>query len=204
MQRFIAILFLSLAAALGAGGCGSATSGSCTSTFTPCGGSLVGTWTVEAACGTAVLEMQCPGATATIDASPNASGTYTFNADGTYSSSLTIDESSTATLPASCMSGVTDCAMDDEMFTADGLAVASSCSGNAAESCTCTISYTGTVTSMGKYATAGNDFSLTPSGGTASPPTPYCVAGSTLQIAPPLPIGVSSSSDTYHLVLSKQ
>jgi hypothetical protein len=157
----------------------------------------VGTWDFQAACGSANLfEMQCPGAT--IDFSPTANGTYTFNADGTYATSLSLEESGTETIPASCLAGITDCTTLDTMITSGGLNVTiASCSGNASQSCTCTVSVSETLTDTGKYTTAGNDVSLTSNGGAPGTQVGYCVAGSTLQIAD------SPSNDAY-VTLSKQ
>jgi hypothetical protein len=196
MHRLVAVLFFTFVTAAGAAGC-SSSAPSCSPTFTPCGGSLVGTWTYESACGaSAVAMMQCPGAS--VDVAPNVSGTYTFNADGTYSTNLTIEESGTETVPASCLGGVTACAQLDATLNTGGLTIAlTSCSGTASQSCTCTVSVSGTLTQTGKYATAGNDFSVTPSGGAAGMPTGYCVAGSTLEI------GAGSSTASY-AILTKQ
>lgn len=89
------------------------------------------------------------------------------------------------------------------MNTSDAGTFAFSCSGNASQSCTCTLSASGTVTVTGNYATAGNDLSLAPGGGTAGTSIPYCVAGSTLQIGPPQ-LGDGGLDSTDHLILSNQ
>jgi hypothetical protein len=194
MHRLIAVLLGSLGVAFGASGCGSGPS--CSGTFTPCGGNLVGTWAYQITCGTAALATtQCPGASMT---SPQPSGTFTFNADGTYSLHLTTEESGTETVPASCLAGVTSCNQLDSTISTSGIDIAvTACSGDASQGCTCTVSESGTLTETGTYTTAGNGFTTTASGGAAGAPTEYCVMGATLLI------GAANSTVTY-TVLTKQ
>jgi hypothetical protein len=181
---------------LSLGGCSSAPS--CTDTFTACGGDLTGTWVFDAECNAAALTaMACPGATTTV--SPNISGTYTFNADKTFSTSLSIAESGMTTLPASCLAGSTSCSELDLHQTSDGTTIDETCTGNAAQSCTCSISQTGTLTETGTYLTAGNNLTQS-SGGSAGNPTPYCVNGSQLQISISITGGISNA----YLLFNKQ
>jgi hypothetical protein len=166
------------------GSCGGHTNGaSCPASFTPCGGDITGTWTYQTSCNVGALAgKQCPGATTSVPI--NASGSMTFNADGTFSEVVTIDTTGTETIPASCLGALTDCTKLDQTLSDQGLTVQiTGCTGTASQSCTCTVSATGMLNATGKYTTAGNNFSLTVSGGTASVPSGYCVSGSQLELA---------------------
>ncbi len=197
MHRLVAILFSSLLLALVAEGCGGSTP-SCGATFTPCGGSLEGTWVYQTACGTTAFQMmECPGVV--VNVPPDVSGTWTFNADGTYSTDLAIEESGTETIPLSCLAGVTDCTKLNNSSNFAGLNVSlTACTGNANQTCTCTVAESGTLAESGKYATAGNNLSLTVNGST-NPGTPsgYCVSGNQLLLGDP------GSTSTY-VIFTKQ
>jgi hypothetical protein len=190
MHRIAIALLGAVVAALLPAGCGSSGT-SCPAAFTPCGGSLVGTWNYQTACGaSSLVTMSCPGATS--DIAPGASGTFTFNADGTFTELLTVSESGTATLPASCLNGPASCAALDTTSSVSGLNIAvTGCTGTVTQSCTCTFSETGTLTLTGKYTTAGNDVTMIAAGSTTGTPTPYCVSGSALELA------ASSSTSTF-------
>jgi hypothetical protein len=178
-------------------GCGSK-GAACSATFTPCGGDLVGTWTVESTCNVAAPPMQCPGVTVTI--SPNESGTLTFNADETFSMNLKIEETGTATVPASCLTAGTSCSMLGGTTTAQGVTVKTTCTGTLTAGCTCSLGVTGTVALSGTYATAGSDVSLT-TGGTPTSPVSYCVSGSQLQLGSAV---TGQPSNSTYTIFSKQ
>jgi hypothetical protein len=198
MHRFVTILVGSLAVAL-APACGSVTTApSCSPTFTPCGGDVVGTWTSSAVCGaTAQLMMACPGASTSF--MPTASATYTFNADGSFSLSLTADESGTQTLPASCLSGIQSCALLEMTSTTQGLTTSTTgCTGNPSQSCTCTFTAKGTLTDTGTYTTAGTGLTMKDSSGPSSP-LGYCVTGNQLELSL-----ITTPTNTTYLILTKQ
>ncbi len=181
MRWILVTLLGSFVVTLVATGCGGGSgdgSASCSTTFTPCGGDLTGTWTYQTDCNPSMMITGCPGATE--DVTVNASGTFTFNADKTYTSKLTVDESGTASIPVSC-TGSTTCSAADSDTTTGTFAIKNACTGTTTCACTATIS--GSVSTTGTYTTAGNDFTATPKGGTASVPVAYCVKGSQLEVA---------------------
>jgi hypothetical protein len=196
MHRFVIILFFSLVAALGAAGCSSGAP-SCTPTFTPCGGNVVGTWVYQTTCGANTLTTQsCPSES--LNLSPNMSGRITFNPDGTFSESVTVDETGTETIPASCLGGVSACTQLDASISLSGITVAqSSCSGNVAQSCTCTLSETGSLTQTGTYTTAGTDLSTAGSVTQSATPLGYCANGSLLLVG-------ENSANTAYAIFTRQ
>jgi hypothetical protein len=193
MHRLATVLLGSFVGALGAGACGSG-GVTCSPSFIPCGGNVVGTWAVQAACGFgSVATTTCPSAL--LDLTVHVSGSYSFDTVPIYSRSLTIDAAGTATIPASCLGSAQSCADLDTTNTAGGLTLQTSCSG--ATACTCSISDSGSLTEGGVYTTSGNDVSMTPLGGMTGTPVGYCVSGSQLQL------GVGGSNGAY-LVLTRQ
>jgi len=194
MHRLALALLGALVAALLPAGCGSSGGVSCPATLTPCGGNIVGTWTYETACGVSALAtMSCPGATTNI--TPGASGTFTFNADGTFTQVLNVSEAGSATLPASCLTSAPSCAALDSTSSSSGLSiVVSGCTGNIAQSCTCSFSETGTLTVTGKYTTAGNNVTMISAGSATGTASPYCVSGSVLELS------LSTSTSTFLLL----
>ncbi|HEX2674827.1 MAG TPA: hypothetical protein VHM25_28320, partial [Polyangiaceae bacterium] len=75
--------------------------------MTPCGGDLVGEWTLKELCfdiaTPSALVALCPDAT--FDVSPaTATGTISFKADGTMSSSAAVSFQEFIRFPTSCLS----------------------------------------------------------------------------------------------------
>lgn len=155
----------------------------CADTFTPCGGSLVGTWSFELGCNVSNLDaLSCAGVTSTV--SPLASGTYTFKSDGSYALDVTDDETGTLVYPASCLGGFATCSAINSTSTSGGVTVTTTCTGTVAESCTCAVTVTGAVTDTGTYTTAGTDFTTTSTTtGVITAPAGYCASGSQLELA---------------------
>jgi len=144
------------------------------STFAACGGDIVGSWTIQEACLGDFNPVEDFCSEATVDlSSVSFSGSVEYLADGTYSVSSTQSGSVTVSIPASCLTGVTDCnTLDSDEFD---------CSGDATDSCDCTSSAADTVTETGTYATSGNDVTLTPTGDDPETST-YCVEGDVLKL----------------------
>ncbi len=152
------------------------TTGPVDCSFTACGGSLVGKWTINAGCiddPNSDVVSGCP--TATIDAQTDLSGSVDFGADGSFSVDLTQSGSISAKIPTSCLNGAT-C---DSWASSNKATCTTDPAG-----CDCT----GTIdtkhsTDSGTYATSGNSFATTSMGDT-SPGTPneYCVSGNTLKV----------------------
>src|SRR2546423_1465035 len=92
----------------GTGGTGGSTGASCSDGVTPCGGDVVGTWTVASSClkGTGGLDLGLFGAgcaTAPVTGSLRVTGTWTANADGTYTDDTTTSGDEQFTLAPSCL-----------------------------------------------------------------------------------------------------
>jgi hypothetical protein len=164
-------------------------SGSC-GKVQPCGGSVVGTYNISAACiNQAALNMQlqidCPGAQVSYG-NIHVSGNSSFNADMTYSLTETVSASVSESLPSSCLTqlGITSCAVLDAALQAsigsDPTIQSGHCSGSG--TCTCTfVLAPQTNTESGTYTTAGTTLTTTASDGSTSS-SAYCVQGSELHV----------------------
>jgi hypothetical protein len=171
-----------------AGSCGSSGGDSC-GNAEPCGGDIVGDWTITSSClsftGASPLGDSCPDAT--IDAGGiKLRGTMSFKADMTYTEMLTISGSMTLTFPPSCLTynGITlTCAQLDQAVKQaqaqdpDPSIQSISCSGSG--SCRCTaVMAPDTNTTPGTYTTSGS--TLVQDGTDSSG---YCVQGSQLHLS---------------------
>jgi hypothetical protein len=169
------------------GNCGSSGGGNC-GAVAPCGGDIVGDWTIVDTC-LAITRASpladCPSAT--YDTSGlKATGTVSYRADLTYSTDLTLAGTMALNIPESCLTiqGITlTCAQLDQsvkqalMDDPDPSIQSVSCAGSG--SCTCTFVTTPqSSSSTGTYITSGNN--VTENGGT---PNGYCVQGSELHVS---------------------
>jgi hypothetical protein len=155
----------------------------------PCGGSVVGNWTISGECfNSASLNMDvmadCPGATVNTSG-VKVSGSATFDANGNYTVMETVSLSATETIPASCLSmnGLTlTCAQLDQLIkqsvASDPTVFQSaSCSGNS--SCTCRFTLAPqTMNESGTYTTSGTSLMLSGSSSAAQ----YCAQGNELHL----------------------
>jgi len=208
-------VLLVLAAAPTLAACSSSSGGSC-GKVGPCGGDVVGDWTVSGACvNNATLTMQiipnCPMAMAT-GSNIKVTGHATFNADLTYNLTETITASGSGTVPPSCLqviSGVTlTCAELDlliqQLVASDPTMLQSAhCTGNA----TCTCSFTTapqTTTGAGNYYNVGAEGStlemiLSDTGGVATAlVTDYCVQKNEMhwvQVNTTMPLGAMGQAN---------
>lgn len=153
------VWIVGLSAALLAGSCGDDDKAGSCGAFTPCGGSVVGTWEIQEFCASgSVTDSECPGATSSVSGI-KASGTISFNADMTTTSNMTFSGSMKTTLPASCLMGVT-CAQLDAFFKTslsepDSDFSAASCTGTS--TCECTMTFKpNAMMSSGTWRTQGN------------------------------------------------
>jgi hypothetical protein len=181
-----------LATCVLASGCSSgSTSGSgggnCSS-FTACGGNVVGTWNFTKACVTGAsnpLAMSCPSSTYSV--SESLGGSVTFTAT-TYTSTTSGTANESFTIPSSCLNGATcdQLQMGLQQPDAGATGACTSSSGG----CSCTVTATAPSTSEnGTYATSGNTITLTPANGGTSNPAQYCVQGNTLLVEAEAPDG---------------
>lgn len=174
---------IALAPALSACGGGN---GSC-GKVQPCGGSVVGNWTISGECLNAAslnndIMADCPGATVSTSGL-KVSGNVTFDANGNYTVMETISLSATETLPASCLStsGLT-CAQLDQLIkqsvaTDPSTFQSASCTGTS--SCTCRFTLAPQTTNeSGTYTTSGTSLVLSGSADAAQ----YCAQGNELHL----------------------
>jgi len=182
------------------GSTGNGGSGTCTSTsVTPCGGNLVGTWTVAPSCLTVsgnldltMLGLGCLSAPIT-GGTLNVTGTLTANADGSLSDNTTVVGYEQFMLPASCLniSGTSVvCNMLGTPLSIFGYTTVT-CTEEASGGCSCTGMVhqdggIGVVSSnpltIGRYQTAGNSF--TTSDGQFDTSYAYCVTGNEMNVTP--------------------
>jgi len=152
----------------------------------PCGGDVVGTWHLAAACIntaalTATIAAACPGASIS-KASVTVAGTVTYNADLTYAASGVNETISiTEIVPLSC-TGEATCAAFAQMIMAGATnPLTVSCTGSS--TCTCMVAGTNPVMAeSGTYSTAGTTLSSTASGTGVQSDDLYCVLGTNLHV----------------------
>jgi hypothetical protein len=157
----------------------------------PCGGDVVGDWTIAGACvdpdaitndDIESVKTLCP--TLTYKTSYKASGSASFT-----STNYIYDIQQTVTaiidVPASCLKNFNLTCADVDMLLeqqvgsgADAPTV--NCSGSGG--CTCILSAPANIAESGTYTTDGNSLYTTPTGSDAAEATPFCVDGSTLHV----------------------
>lgn len=168
-------------------GCGSSDGGggSC-GKVSPCGGSLVGTWTITSSCESVsnfTFGAECPGAT--LDESQvTSSGTMTFNADMTVTSSLSVSGTRRFSLPLACgeAAAVGSCDEYASLIVPAPPEATTTCP-TVGSACNCTMVYAVPTTSSGAgtYSAAGNLVTLiSPAGDPVD--FGYCVQGNTLHL----------------------
>jgi hypothetical protein len=108
--------------------------GSCAA-VSPCGGNIVGTWTITTSCVTATRDLSsvCTGASA--DLAFTYSGTVTYNSDGTDSLSVSVIIASHEHYPSGCMPFGLTC--DQLAQGAKDAGISGNCSTDATGGCTC-------------------------------------------------------------------
>ena len=176
------VLLASCGSSAGSGNCGK---------VAPCGGNIVGDWTIVDTClaftgsDASPLGAACPSAT--LDAGGfNATGTVSYRSDLTFSTMITLSGTMGLSVPQSCltMEGITlTCAQLDQALklqfaqNPDPSIQSVSCTGSAG--CRCTFALTPQTSSgVGTYAVSGNN--VIENGGD---PTGFCVQGSELHVS---------------------
>jgi hypothetical protein len=184
MKRQLFLVAIPIVVALVGGSSGGASCG----TFTPCGGSVVGTWKVTTLCldFTTSTSTTCPDESVSEAIQP--SGTITFTSSGTYSVAVVMNGSAKFGYPSTCLGnlGMT-CAQIDSALQKEGATdagVSGSCASGAAGSCTCSEKVTNAASSeTGTYTTTGSSIAMISSSSTSSQePTEYCVQGNKLTL----------------------
>jgi len=178
--------------------------GSC-SAFTPCGGDVVGTWTVKNVCATgsgAGLIEDCPGATTSFEGI-KGSGTITFTANMTTMENINLTGSMKMTLPASCLMGATCAQIDTALkaaLTSDPEAPFSAVSCSGSSGCTCTMTFKNSnLMETGTYSISGNR--ITDGDGEAQE---YCVSGKTMNMRTVMSMGAMMEDLSMSMTLEKQ
>jgi hypothetical protein len=183
---------------LGSGGIGGAGGALCsngTSNLTPCGGDVVGIWTVTPSClkvtgelDLSILSLGCLSAPVT--GSLQVSGTWTGNANGTYVDNTTTTGSEQLTLAASCLvvsSVPVTCGAMATLLPILGYSSVS-CASAAGGGCNCTaiVKQTGGLGWLswnaqvgGTYKTSGNVVTVDDSAQYS-----YCVSGNRMTWSP--------------------
>jgi len=167
-------------------------------TVTPCGGNVVGTWTVASSCltvgGGLDLTMLGIGCTfAPVAGSLQVSGTFTAKSDGSFVDNTTTTGSEQFTLAPSCLlvSGTTvTCDNIGVIFPAIGFASATCTStGGGFCDCTGTVNQNGGIglvdwnaATTGNYSTSSSVLKTTD--GRSSWLYSYCASGNTLTMTP--------------------
>jgi hypothetical protein len=193
MRKSLGLVAAAICGVLVTASCGEATRTAAASTcgkVPPCGGDIVGDWTVSEACTDSMADTQallsqlpCTGAKVESN-SVKTTGTLSFGSDGAYSHALSSKVSATLLLPASCLKlGPVTLSCDQVTAlpqAAAGLMFESLTCETAAGGCRCSAALK-LPDSMqsGTYTTSGTALSLR-SG--ASQTSQYCVEGNTLHV----------------------
>jgi len=165
----------------GAGGQAGGTDGGspACSAASPCGGDIVGTWTVTESCLSASEDLSSVCAGVSADIQFTFSGTTTYNADGTYTSATSGGGLTTYHYQTACVPGGDTCDQLGQVLMAIGMYSSASCATDAAGVCNCAeVTASTSSTETGTYATSGSSLTLTHAGATST--APYCVQGNTL------------------------
>ncbi|HLK93812.1 MAG TPA: hypothetical protein VKZ18_28225 [Polyangia bacterium] len=193
MRRLGALGLLLVGAGLA--GCSGSSGGAC-GQVDPCGGDVVGSWSIVGSClspeGMFSSERQAlfagfctkGGASAVEGDHQTASwvGAWSFAETMSYSVSIlaTVDESFT------CTDGETCGALDAELTTAESTyptLQAAGCTGSAG-SCACTVQWASFNADSGTYAASGTALSLAATTGVPTAQIGYCVQGNTMHWIP--------------------
>lgn len=187
-------------------GCSGSSGASC-GAVAPCGGNVVGSWSITGSClsptGMFATEKQaffaqfCAGGTTngggTTDAGGSAvkndlasvswTGAWSFGATMSYTVSIlaTVHESFTCDDGEACM------ALDTKIKAAQAnypTLQSAACTAGAGGSCTCTVEWSSLNNETGTYGNSGTALSLAPSGGLPTAQIGYCIQGDTMHWIP--------------------
>jgi hypothetical protein len=191
----------------------------------PCGGNVVGTWTLKVDECLFSSPTYCPGLTFSVAPTSNYSVTYSFKADNTLSASISGNFIATIRYPPECLysdAGATQSCLElsntlqsvaqqiSDAGTDNIMSASYACSADSDGTCACNENVVYTPRTLtGSYTTSGTKLTTLSLGGTgltdggpldggADGPTDYCVSGNTLTIWPS-----SSSSNSKITVLTR-
>lgn len=166
-------------AVLGQGG---GTSGACPA-VTPCGGDLVGEWSIKQMCLDELMTSiagACPGTKITLS-QVMGSGSISFKADKTMSSSAVITFNESVQLPTSCYSEA-QCTNVAAVLAADASVMNSHCGYDAVNGCSCTLTARQTSMGDGTYEVQGTNVNLTNASTGKTEVDSFCVSGNTASL----------------------
>jgi hypothetical protein len=168
VKKLVATVICSAALAPLVPACGDESGGSC-GKVQPCGGNLVGNYSVSAACSTDPtggmdFGFNCPEASVGTPAI-SVSGSASFNADLTYTMATTLSATAKVMFPPSCLAPQTGgltltCDQINQLVplliaSMPGTIQSATCAGG--DTCTCTVTLVPQMTSeSGTYNTSGN------------------------------------------------
>jgi hypothetical protein len=164
----------------------SGSDGASCSSFSACGGDVVGTWTLDSFCDTEKTipnTSDCPGAVLAITSSA-ATGKVTFNADGTDATDVQITIGESGKFPAACYTAQ-DCsnAQTAVNSTGDGQTTTGTCSYSATSGCSCSVKIVSDSNTTGTYQISKSNITLLTDGDTGTPDADtFCVSGNTLSV----------------------
>jgi hypothetical protein len=148
----------------------------------PCGGDLVGTWTIMSLCLSSDSGSTAACPTESDDARGLVlTGTMTFGADSSFTTTDTLSGTVVRSIPLSCArgAGAGSCAQVEALI---GSASYRSVRCTGASTCTCTIDLVPTTaSSTGTYVKATNLVTISQSDGSVETDS-YCVSGDTLTL----------------------
>ncbi|HYQ02526.1 MAG TPA: hypothetical protein VER96_27830 [Polyangiaceae bacterium] len=172
--------------------------GSC-STGTPCGGDVVGDWTIKDMCldiSMTTMLQSCPSATFRL--SPfTTTGTVSFKANNTMTSSAVIAFQEFIQIPATCLKE-SDCTLLRDSFLNVTSVTDAQCNWDASAGCGCTVSTSQSTMNSGTYQVQGNNLTTTSGVTGAAETDTFCVSGNTLSI-----YGVSASGSASSAVFTR-
>jgi hypothetical protein len=170
-----------LLAGVSAAGCGGGSADAC-GQVPPCGGDIVGTWTLTSTCTTRpVLPVKLCDAATVAHSSFDVSGKATFGADQTFDISLTESGSIEVSVPASCLGPGDRTQACIQITPTVPTGVAARCV-ESGDGCLCTFLLAAhDVAETGTYATTGTGLTAVPAGGLIDGAS-YCVAGGRLHL----------------------
>jgi hypothetical protein len=172
------VTFASCGGASGLGTCGNSP---------PCGGNVVGSWSISSVCATvqpAMADASCPTATFSIT-NVSLTGTIVYNADLTYSADTTTLATENIALPTSCIvqQGVTlTCDQVSQQLSAAQGITSARCS-TIATGCSCAVGVTVAAAVEGTYTTSASGL-LTLMNTNGTNQADFCVTGNSMTLSP--------------------
>jgi hypothetical protein len=192
-MKHLTLLVVSAAAlCLFALACGGPSAGNSCGRVDPCGGDLVGSWSIVEACtdvdmalefaASSALDAACGQAYPLIvhETSMSLSGAWSFNANMTYTDMRLVTVVVEGSPLSTCLATRSCAELDAALQTAalpntDATIQSGRCVGES--SCVCTIAVTDTYTATGTYAVSGSSISRSSDDGTSNSMMDYCVQG---------------------------